>query len=188
MPNKVRRPTGRMLAEETRYGPAMRALSETDRHWVMVYVDTGNATVAEKARGYRGARRGGGVRVAAHHRRRRPEIAAAVLEESRRRLMFNLPQNVKVAEDLAYGRGDPELGPVPYAVRAKMASNLIALGGLVEKIEVEHKVEHVLTVSEQFAELIRLGKRPEEVLMNLPPEEKRRVIELVKGEGYEVDG
>ena len=165
----------------------MLALSEPDRNWVRVYVDTGNATVAEKARGYKGARKGGGVRVSAHRRSQRPEIADAVVEESRRRLRFNLPQNVKVAEDLAYGKGDGDAGPVPYSVRAKMVSDLIALGGLVHKVEVEHKVEHVLTVSEQFAELIRLGKRPEEVLMNLPPEEKKKVIELVKGEGYEVD-
>ena len=162
----------------------MRALSEPDRNWVRVYVETGNQTSAELARGSQSSR--AVAKVNACKRAQRLDISAAVVEESRRRLAYMLPQNVMVMEKIAYGDGDGE--PIPWGVRAKMAAHLAALGGLVEKVEIEHKVEHVLSVSEQFAELLRLGKKPEEVLMNLPPEEKRKVIELVKGEGYEVDG
>lgn len=84
-------------------------------------------------------------------------------------------------ERLAQGESSNE-EPVPHSVQLRAADRLVAIGGLGEtvKVEVNQKVEHTLTVSEQFAELIRLGKSPEEVLANLPPDEKKQVLELVK--------
>ena len=170
---------------EAGLGPAMRALSLADREWVRLYVDTGDASLA--AVDTDSGSRKEVAKVNACKRRWRPDIAAAVIEESRRRLSFNLPIHVSLLERMANGTATEEDGTpikVPAAVRARVLSNLVALGGLVEKIEVEHHHEHVLTVSEQFAELIRLGKKPEEILVNLPPDEKKKVLELVKkGDG-----
>lgn len=171
----------RVTGERQVYGPAMLALKPSDRHWVMTYCDTGNGHAAERMTGP-AAPSAVAARVRAHRKLQRQDISAAVLEESRRRLAFNLPQHSRVVEQLAAGEGTQEQGPVPYTVQLNAARHLMAVGGLHEvvKHEVEHKVEVVLTVAEQFAELIRLGKKPEEVIANLPADEKKQVLELVK--------
>lgn len=167
---------------EAGLGPAMRALPLADREFVRLYVDTGNAELAQVE--YSGSKAGNGAAVKGSRRRWRPDVAAAVIEESRRRLSFGLPGHIALMEGLARGDGGvDEEGKrlhVPASVRFKATDNLLTLGGLRPKIEVEHHHEHVMTVSEQFAELIRLGRRPEEILANASADEREEILELVR--------
>lgn len=177
------------LPKEAQLSEEMRGLAPRDRLFVWTYLETGNAAEAEDAvTGGRtaasglpdGRGPGSGLRQGGYARRQRPDIAAAIVAEARRRMSFMLPVSLKVAEELR-GAVDSLGKPVSQVVRLKAAAWLTEIGGLAAVQRHEHKVEVELTVSEQFAELVRLGRSPDEVLANLPADEKRKVLELVKG-------
>lgn len=150
-------------------GPALRELNERQRSFVLAYFEVMDAAKAARMAGY--VDNGGStIRVTAHWLMNHPKVKAAILEIARARYVGLLPKAMQVQEEI--------LSDKKHRDRFKASQHIAAAAGIAAVVE--HRHEHVLSVSEQFAELIRLGKKPEEVLMNLPEAEKQAVLELVK--------
>lgn len=147
----------------------MMALDERRRRFVEAYFELHEGTAAAQAAGYADNGKTG-IRVRAHRLLHDEKVLAAMREEARGRYVGLLPKAMQAQQEILLDRGHKD--------RFKASQHIAAAAGIATVVE--HRHEHVLSVSEQFAELIRLGKKPEEVLMNLPEAEKRQVLELVK--------
>ncbi len=157
-------------------GPAMRELTVRQRAFVLAYFEARSGAAAARAAGYSEGASRRNLKTMAYELLRNAKVKAAILEVARGRYVGLLPKAMSVQEEIM---NDPK-----HRDRFKAAQHIAAAAGIAQVVE--HRHEHVLSVSEQFAELIRLGRKPEEILMNLPEAEKQVVLDLVKGKdgGY----
>ena len=152
------------------WGPCMLALTEQQRRFVQAFFELRDATNAARLAGYKD---GGtnAIRQKGYWLTHNQKIRDAIVEYAKVVNVGLIPKALLAREEIIDDRGHKD--------RAKVADTILATAGITQATE--HKVTVEMTISEQFAELIRLGRKPEEVLANLPPEEKAKVLELVKG-------
>lgn len=146
-------------------GPAMTALNERQRIFVVALVEyAGNATQAARSAGY--ADNGNGsIQVQAHRLAHDEKVQAALLEETRKRLKV---ATVTAAEYLVKCVGNPQLDDKE---RLKAAGMILDRGGMHALTEHKVSVTHTETRAEKIAALKDLaalmGKDPRELLGNL---------------------
>lgn len=142
-----------------RFGPAMSALPEKQRRFVLAYNNAGggNATEAGRVAGYA---EGEGLRVQAHRLLHNPAVQEAMREDLKARFVGDIAFARDVIKDIAQNPGHKD--------RHKAAVTLLHHGGLVERTQVEHTGTVTLTV-DQKAEQVRqlaaqLGRNAAEFL------------------------
>lgn len=155
----------------------MLALTEQQRRFVQAFFELRDATNAARLAGYKdkGPTDGGrtSVRQAGYSLTHNQKVRDAIVEYAKVVNVGLIPKALLAREEIIDDRGHKD--------RAKVADTILATAGITQVAE--HKVTVEMTISEQWAELIRLGRKPEEVLANLPPEEKAKVLDLVRGKG-----
>lgn len=165
----------------------MQALSPRQRAFCRAaFLGGGNPTSWARLAGYtdnkNGAIRGAAFRLI-HNKKVR--LAMRELAEARLRVE-GLPEAVSAILEITRDKQHRQRLPAALAILNRT--------GLHEVVERREEVRVELSVSEMFAELITLGKRPEEVLANLPADEREAVLaalparrraelELKKGKG-----
>lgn len=154
------------LPDEGRLGPAMRALNERQRRFVIAMLDLGcqaNHTRAAVLAGYGGTNET--LRVTGHRLSHDDKVQAAILEEARKRLTTGTIAAVSLLidtiTDTTADRKD----------RLKASQILMDRGGLHAISEHTVKVEHTDDRAEKLAKLIALAKAqgidPRSLLGNL---------------------
>ncbi|MGE3279725.1 MAG: terminase small subunit [Alphaproteobacteria bacterium] len=152
------------------FGPAMLALNDRQRTWVLAYIETGgNATEACRRAGYGDSERGS-AKIQGYRNKNNPKIQAAIVEMIDGQAKSD---GVRVGfQALLEIAGNPQ-----HKDQAKAAIALVNLAGLGITVQHKHDVKIELTVEEkvqqlkQFAEII--GVAPDKVLgvVDLEPEE-----------------
>ena len=147
---------------ETKLGPAMTALSEMQRRFVLALLEDGSAnhTRAAANAGYEGGN--GGQRVAGHRLAHDPRVQAAIQEEAKSRIGAGaiLASSVlqEIAENRTYSAGD----------RIKAALAILNRSGLHEKTEhkvvVEDTRDQAALVAEVKSFAAQLGLDPRKLL------------------------
>lgn len=155
------------VPDEARLGPAMRALNERQRAFVIAMLDLGcasNHTRAAEIAGYSTASRDA-LTVTAHRLAHDSRVQEALLEEARKRLTAGTLQAtallVETIGDVTAERKD----------RLKAAQMLLDRGGLHALTEHKVQVEHTDNREEKIRRLVDLaraqGKDPKEFIGNL---------------------
>lgn len=118
------------VPDDAHLGPAMRALPETQRRFVVAFLETGgtNATKAAALAGYGSS--DASQRVAGHRLSHNPRVAAAIKEEADKRLRTGAILGASVLIEIAQNPTHKD--------RFKAAVELLNRGGLI--VQTEHKV------------------------------------------------
>ena len=166
-------------AARPQLGPAMQQLTAGQRRFVeSAFIIVGGPTAWARAAGYRDSGKSG-IRVQAHRLRNNPKVIAAMREEAEVRLKIDgVPRAIAGLLEMVENKDHKQRH---WAIGA-----ILSRAGLHEVVETKTTVEVEMTVSEQFAELVRLGRKPEEILANLPVDEREKVLTLVRGEYQEL--
>lgn len=150
------------IALEVPFGPAMEALNERQRGFVIAYCTMGYAdkTAAARAAGYKESPNGRGLSTQAQALMHNPRIQAAVVEFGKARLHEMLPNALKALEDIVNQPG--------HKKQLDAARVIMNRAGLQERMIVEHTGEILLSAKEKVMEIKQmaklLGLKPEDVL------------------------
>lgn len=129
-----------------RFGPAMTALTEKQRAFVIAWNNSGGINAAECARaaGYASGR--GKEWMAAHRQLHDPAVAAAMIEDAQARLRADLPEVLDRIDAIANNPQDKN--------HFKALQMKAHHGGLIETVRTEH-TEHIRLTFEQKIERIK---------------------------------
>ena len=119
------------LTQTLTFGPAMSALTERQRSFVVAWHNGGgkNGTEAARAAGY--ADNGGAsIRNHANWLLQNPNVQAAIVEYARTRFVSDLPGTLDIINDIAY---NPQ-----HKDRLAAAKLKLHHAGMIEKTMVEH--------------------------------------------------
>jgi hypothetical protein len=142
------------------YGPAMQALTEKQRGFVIGKVHHGlNDRAAATAAGYSMATRS--FVYVAHH----PAVQAAIEEESRKLMRSEGPKSIRTLVEI---RDSKE---AKAADRIKAATELLNRGGLHARTEHTLSVEHHMTEAEKDKRILALAAE-----LGLPPEMAQKML------------
>lgn len=156
--------TSLSMTDEMEYGPAMRALNDMQRRFVMAMVECPGISQAEAARaaGYSDVKEGAKVR--GHYCAHNPKVQDAIREEAGKRLHSAslIAANVVVAM-----LTDDD---VPAKEKLKAAGMLLDRTGFaaVQKIDVTRKDESAPAVLDQIKRLAERLSLPVQQLLNKP--------------------
>ena len=145
------------------YSPAMRALTEKQRAFVIRYIENPlmSASTAARLAGYSDA--SGAAKVKAHGNLRSPRVIAAVNEELDKRFRFDAVLGRAVLVEIALDKDHPK--------RLQAAEALLSRGGFHVMHEQRIKVEHVDMSGEEMVRRIeqlalKLNMDPVQLLGN----------------------
>lgn len=129
-----------------RFGPAMTALTEKQRAFVIAYNNSGgiNASEAARAAGYASGH--GKEWKAAHRQLHDPAVAAAMVEDAIARLRADLPETLDRIDKIASNPQDKN--------HFKALQMKAHHAGLIETVHTEH-TEHIRLTFEQKIERIK---------------------------------
>lgn len=130
------------------FGPAMTALSEMQRNFVIAHCNAGgkNATESARAAGYSDKE---ALRTNANRVLHSPKVQAAIRELMQARLSGNLPALIDEVEWMAKERGhSKQLDAIRFAAHH---------AGMIEKHQVDVTHTHILTIEEKKERLAQLS-------------------------------
>jgi phage terminase small subunit len=147
-------------------GPAMNALNDRQRKFVMAWNNSGysNASECARAAGYFDAGNGA-IAVQAHSLLHNPRIQAAVIEDAKARLTGDLGSTWDEVDKIAK---NPQHTRQLDALKLKLTH-----AGMIEKTAIEHQITVSPTLEQQIDELIRIKGRE-----NVDP----RYLRVLEGE------
>ena len=138
------------LTQKMRFGPAMSALTERRRSFVVALNNAGgkNATEAARAAGYLDSG-SGSIRVTANHLLHDPNVQAAIIEDAKARLVGDIHATLLGIDEIA---GDPS-----HKDRLKALTTKLHHAGMIEKTIQQMEVSVNVTYEQKVDELKRLA-------------------------------
>lgn len=150
--------------EGGRYGPAMQALSERQRKFVVALLNSGgkNAKLAAREAGYGAGNYKNALEVQAHRLMHTDTVLEAIREESVKRMRS---YGLALVSDLVEIAGDRENSVKDRLKAIDMVLNRTGMQAIMEhKVTVEDKRSRADLVKELIAGLLELGVSPSTLL------------------------